>query len=107
MRKNLLLIGLFGLFQTVSGLARPVPAPIVIHGERPTTASLRTELLEENVPLYLHNPEFHKGASNVRFATVYDRLTRLSTYYDSHLLQDLNRTDNPFGHNQPGFGINF
>ena len=105
--RKLIFTGLCGLISTLPSLARPLPAPIMIHGPRPTTAYLRAEMLEENMPLYLQKHEFPNSVSQVKFATIYDRHTRLSTYYDSHLLQDLNRTDNPYGHNQPGFGLNF
>lgn len=107
--RKLFLVGLSALCTTLPTMARPLPAPIIIRGERPTTASLRAEMLEENVPLYLQKqPEMKLNyLQNTRFNTVYDRITRTATYYDGHLLQDLNRTDNPYGHNQPGFGINF
>ncbi|MBN9416538.1 MAG: hypothetical protein J0I12_13930 [Candidatus Eremiobacteraeota bacterium] len=107
--RKLVFIGLCGLLSTWVGSARPLPSPIVIHGTRPTTASLRAEMLEETTPMYLQQRQEIKlnYLQNARFDTVYDPLTKLSTYYDSHLLQDLNRTDNPYGHNRPGFGINF
>lgn len=114
--RNLLLAGLCGLISTSGAWAtarssRPLPAPIVIHGAAPTTANLRAELLEEeSTPLYLQKQRQEiklNYLGNVKFDTVYDPMLRLSTYYDGHLLQDLNRTDNPYGHNRPGFGINF
>lgn len=106
--RNLIFLGLCGLIPSLTAVARPLPAPIVIQGEAPTTANLRAEMLEETTPLYLQRQEIKLNyLPNVRFNTVYDPITKLSTYYDSHLLQDLNRTDNPYGHNRPGFGINF
>ncbi|MBX3172155.1 MAG: hypothetical protein KF760_32420 [Candidatus Eremiobacteraeota bacterium] len=108
--RKLIFLGLCGLISTSwAWAARSLPAPIVIHGSVPTTASLRAELLEEeSTPLYLHKQEIKLNyLGKVKFDTVYDPLTRLSTYYDNHLLQDLNRTDNPYGHNRPGIGINF
>jgi hypothetical protein len=105
--RKLFFIGLCGLLSPLASLARPLPAPIVIQGPRPTTATLRAELLEETTPMFLQKTEVGNSLSQVKFETVYDRLTRLSTYYDGHLLQDLNRTDNPYGHNRPGIGINF
>ena len=106
--RNLMFLGLWGLIPSLAAVARPLPAPIVIHGEAPTTANLRAEMLEETTPLYLQRQEIKLNyLGDVKFDTVYDPLTKLATYYDSHLLQDLNRTDNPYGHNRPGFSINF
>lgn len=109
--RNLIFLGLCGLLTSVPAMARnarPLPAPIVLRGSAPTTAYLRAEMLEETTPMYLRKQEIKLNyLSDVKFDTVYDRLTKLSTYYDSHLLQDLNRTDNPYGHNRPGFAINF
>jgi len=108
--RKLTLLGLFGLFYTIPVLARPLPAPIVIHGERPSTASLREEMLAETSQSYLLQPQSDmtiNRLNSVKFDTVYDPLTKITTYYDSHLLDQLTRTDNPYGHNRPGIGINF
>jgi|GEM_PF-6956382 len=111
--RKLTLLGLFGLLYTIPVLARPVqhlPASIVIHGERPSTASLREEMLAETSQSYLLQPQSDmtiNRLNSLKFDTVYDSLTRITTYYDSHLLDQVTRTDNPYGHNRPGIGINF
>jgi hypothetical protein len=87
--------------------ARVLPRPIVIHGMRPTTAWLRQEFLSEPVQYHLHKQEFNHNLERLRFPTAYDRMTRLTTYYDNHLLDQLNRVDNAYGHNRPGIGIHF
>ncbi|MFN8609635.1 MAG: hypothetical protein U0931_19000 [Vulcanimicrobiota bacterium] len=92
-------------------LARPLPRPVVIHGAPPTTATLREEILAENAQYRLQRHDFDLGIrpawERSNFETVYDPMLRLKTYYDNHLLDELNRVDNSYGHNQPGIGINF
>ena len=110
--RKLTLLGLFGLFSTIPVLARPLhlPTSIVIQGERPTTANLREQMLEETSQSYLLQPQSDmtiNRLNSVQFNTVYDSFTWLTTYYDNHLLDQVTRTDNPYGHNRPGIGINF
>ncbi len=109
--RNLMFLGLCGLITALPAVAqttRPLPAPVVIQGAAPTTDNLRSELLEETTPMYLQRQQVKFNyLDNVRFDTVYDPMLRLKTYHDHHLLNNLNRTDNPYGHNRPGFAINF
>lgn len=111
--RKLTLLGLFGLLYTIPVLARPLqplPASVVIQAERPSTTSLRAEMLEETSQSFLLQPESDMTIdrlSRLRFNTVYDSLTTITTYYDHHLLDQVTRTDNPYGHNRPGIGFNF
>ncbi|MBS2033347.1 hypothetical protein JST97_00050 [bacterium] len=91
--------------------SRTLPRPILIHGYRPTTASLRAEMLQEDTHYALQGRRMEvdlpRALRQTRFETVYDPMLRLKTYYDTHLQDGLTRTDHPYGHNRPGIGINF
>lgn len=100
-------LAFLALLTILPASARTLPTPIVIHAMQPTTASLREEFLSEPVQYQLQRQEYNHNLEKVRFNTVYDRMTRLTTYYDNHLLDELNRIDNPYGHNRPGIGLSF